>query len=153
MMRLLKQMGGWGVRALFVAIVLATSAAHAAAPVVSAGELLGATGVNVDGTVYDIQFVEGSCIDVYDGCDDVSDFPFATLADATLAAQALLDQVLLDSASGDFDTFPDQVFGCAHPTVCGSQIPFALPDPTTVKATSAINSNVETSDSVSDFDW
>ncbi len=152
-MRNWKQTNGWGIGVLLAAIVLATPAAHAAAPIVVAGELLGATGVNVGGVVYDIQFVEGSCIDVYGGCDELSDFPFATFGDATVAAQALLDQVLRDTVAGDFDTYPDQVFGCAYPTICGAQIPFALPDATNVTAMSAINSDIETSDSVGDFDW
>jgi hypothetical protein len=153
MMRELKPICEWGFGSLLVAIVLATAEAHAAVPVVVGGELLGATGVNVGGAVYDVDFVEGSCIDVYGGCDDVSDFPFTTLADATLAAQALLDQVLRDTASGDFDTFPDQVFGCAHPTVCGAQTPFALPDATNATIASAVNSSVEESDSVAELDW
>ena len=153
MVRELKQMSGWGFGALFVAAVLATSGAHAAAPDVVGGELLGATGVNVGGAVYDVHFVEGSCIDVYDGCDDVSDFPFTILADATLAAQALLDQVLRDTASGDFDTFPAEVFGCANPAVCGAQVPFALPDATNVTITSAVNSSAEESDSVAEIVW
>jgi len=144
---------GWGLGALLVAAVLAASGAHAAAPDVVDGELLGATGVKVGGSVYDVHFVDGSCIDVYGGCDDVSDFPFTTLADATLAAQALLDLVLRDSAAGDFDTFPDAVLGCAHPAVCGAQIPFALPDATNVTITSAVNSSVEEDDSVAELDW
>ena len=92
-MRILGWVRSWSFSVVLVAIFLATAGAQAAAPVVVAGELVGATGVNVGGTVYDVQFVDGSCIDVYGGCDEVSDFPFTTLADATLAAQALLDQV------------------------------------------------------------
>ena len=153
MSRVPKQLCGSGCGALVVAIVLATSGAHAAAPEVVGGELVGATGVNVGGSVYDIQFVDGSCIDVYDGCDDVSDFPFATLGDATLAAEALLDQILEDTAAGDFDTFPDTVFGCTNVAVCGAQIPFALPDATNVTITSAVNSSVEENDAVVELDW
>ena len=40
MMRELKQVSGWGLGALLVAIVLATSGANAAAPVVVAGDQL-----------------------------------------------------------------------------------------------------------------
>jgi len=39
-----------------------------ATPVVVGGELVGATNVNVGGTLYDVQFVEGTCVDLYDGC-------------------------------------------------------------------------------------
>jgi len=60
-MRILKRVSGWGGSALVVAIFLATSGARAAVPTVVGGELLGATGVNVGGSVYDVQIVEGTC--------------------------------------------------------------------------------------------
>jgi hypothetical protein len=77
-MRMLKWAGSWGASALLLAIFLTISgAAQAAAPVVVSGELLGATGINVDGKVYDVQFVEGTCVDIYGGCDALSDFTFS----------------------------------------------------------------------------
>jgi hypothetical protein len=73
---MLKRASGWSSLVLVVSILLAISGAQAAAPIVSGGgELLGATGVNVAGTVYDVQIVEGTCVDLYDGCDDLSDPP------------------------------------------------------------------------------
>ena len=90
MKRILKRVSEWGLWALVVVIFLATSGAQAAVPVIVGGELLGATGVNVGGTVYDVQFVEGTCVDLYGGCDDLSDFTFTNLADALLAGQARL---------------------------------------------------------------
>ena len=51
---------------------------------------LDAFGLNVGGSVYDVAFVEGTCIDLFDGCDEVSDSAFTSLADAPLASQALL---------------------------------------------------------------
>jgi hypothetical protein len=96
MIRTLKRVSGWCSWALVVAIFLATSGAQAAVLIVVGGELQGATDVNVGGTLYDVQFVEGTCIDLYDGCDDVSDFAFVTVADAFVAAEALLEQVVLD---------------------------------------------------------
>ena len=53
-----------------------------------------------DGNLYDVQFLDGSCISLFNGCDDVSDFTFQTQAAAILASQALLDQVLLDGGGG-----------------------------------------------------
>ena len=38
------------------------------------GQLVGATGVEVDGSFYDVVFDEGSCVSIFSGCDEVSDF-------------------------------------------------------------------------------
>src|SRR5690606_7201977 len=51
-------------------------------------ELLGATGVAVDGALYDVLFVDGSCIALFDGCDAPTDFAFTAQAAAEAAAQA-----------------------------------------------------------------
>ncbi|OUR79662.1 hypothetical protein A9Q83_04535 [Alphaproteobacteria bacterium 46_93_T64] len=73
----------------------------------SSGLLNGATGVVVGGSNYNVTFIEDTCINAFDGCDQVSDFTFQTAAGARLASQALLDQVLL----GAFDTSPELVAG------------------------------------------
>jgi hypothetical protein len=78
------------------------------------GILTGATGVNVGGTLYDVQFLDGSCISLFTGCDATDDFAFATRADAGIAAQALLDQVFTDTNLGQFDSDVDQTNGCTN---------------------------------------
>src|SRR6476646_4971763 len=70
--------------------------------IVSGGKLTGATSVDVNGTLYDVEFLDGSCITVFGGCDSVSDLAFNTDGDASAAAQALLDQVF----TGIYDTQP-----------------------------------------------
>ena len=85
---------------------------------IAGGLLVGASGVDVGGEFYDVTFVDGTCIDSFAGCDEVTDFAFADLASATLASQALLDQVLLDGASGAFDSTPSLTAGCPGPTLC-----------------------------------
>ena len=74
------------------------------------GQLTGATGVDVGGVLYDVEFVEGTCIAAFDGCDEQSDF-LNDLFDPFAASQALLDFVLLDTEAGDFDTMPDLTRG------------------------------------------
>jgi len=101
-----------------LACLLLSSAAEAVSLNVSGGQLLGAFDVDVNGTLYDVVFVEGTCIDVFTGCDETSDFDFATSADAQSAAQALLDQVLLDGAQGTFDSDPELTFGCLLSNEC-----------------------------------
>lgn len=71
------------------------------------GQLTGALGVDVDGMSYDVTFVEGSCIELFNGCDASSDFVFTNLGTAESASQALLDQVFIDGAQGQFDSRPD----------------------------------------------
>ena len=90
MMRTPAWLSGLDRLAFIAAIFLATSGAQAAVPIVVGGELLGATGVNVGGTVYDVEIVEGTCVGLYRGCDDLSDFAFTTLADAEREANPVL---------------------------------------------------------------
>jgi len=97
---------------LAAVLVLMASGAQAATLNVVGGQLMGASGVLVDGSLYDVQFLDGTCIDLYNGCDDVSDFTFQTSASAVLASQALLDQVFLDGVYGQFDSSPPLTNGC-----------------------------------------
>jgi hypothetical protein len=100
-------------RKLITMVLLAVPAfADAATLLVENGELTGATGVQVNGRLYNVTFVDGSCIDLYSGCDSPLDFVFPDRASATLAAQALLDQVLLDGPAGAFDGNPRLTRGC-----------------------------------------
>jgi hypothetical protein len=115
---------------LAVGLVLMASSAQAATLNVVGGQLMGASGVLVDGNLYDVQFLDGACIDLYNGCDDVSDFTFQTQAAAILAAQALLDQVILDGGVGQFDSQPGLTFGCISLAVfCDVLTPYAFPIP------------------------
>ncbi len=112
----------------FVLVLVAASSAGAATLNVSGGQLLGASGVIVDGISYDVEFLDGTCIALYNGCDEVSDFTFQTEAAALLAAQALLDQVFLDGI-GFFDSAPELTNGCfpsQSPNTCGVGTPWDL---------------------------
>jgi len=116
-------------RKLFLAavLVLMASGAQAATLNVIGGQLMGASDVLVDGGFYDVQFLAGACIDLFNGCDDVSDFTFQTEASALLASQALLDQVFLDGPLGAFDSGPIFTNGCSSTNHCTVWSPFALP--------------------------
>lgn len=65
------------------------------------GQLMGASGVEVLGNFYDVEFVDGSCNSLFSGC---TDFTFSDAHAADLASYALLDQVLLDGPHGYFDS-------------------------------------------------
>jgi hypothetical protein len=108
-------------------LVVAPRPASAAASLVNgSGILTGAAGVNVNGTLYDVEFVDDTRAAVFDGCDSVNDFAFTTLADAAAASDALGVQVFVDGPSGQFDSFPNLTFGCIDAFICNATTPFAL---------------------------
>lgn len=117
------------------------------------GKLLGASGVDVGGRVYDVMFVDGTCIGLFGGCDSSSDFTFQTAADASAASQALLDQVFLDppASPGNFDTQPELTNGIASTSVAHAvtAYDFIADIPDTVLVYSADNFKSESSDGIS----
>ena len=56
------------------------------------GDLLGATGVSVNGTLYNVQFESGACTAIFSNCAG-STFAFVTSTDATAAAVALHTEI------------------------------------------------------------
>ena len=136
--------------ALAAVLVLMASGAQAVTLDVVGGQLMGASGVDVGGTLYDIEFLDGTCIAVFNGCDGVSDFTFQDSASAALASQALMEQVFLDGALGDFDSIPGltNVCGASAPH-CYFSTPFSvLISPPSVSAYYGFNRYTETDDAV-----
>ena len=102
-----------GLRAATLACALALAAAAAPAATLTldaAGRLLGARGVDVAGTLYDVSFMDGSCAELYAGCDAPSDFSFGTIDQARAASLALVNQVFNAAAATDAD--PTLTRGC-----------------------------------------
>jgi hypothetical protein len=127
-------------------LVLSVSSANAATYVLAGAfgsELQGANGVTVNGLSYNVEFQDGSCVSLFDGCNEVSDFTFNTAADADTASQALLDQVfnLLDT----YDTTPLSTRGISynHGFVW---TPYGLPSSNTVLVDSMVNFGGNTTD-------
>ena len=104
---------------LVAALVLMAGGAQAVTFNVIGGQLHGASNVLVGGSLYDVQFLDGTCIGLYSSCDDVSDFTFQTEASAVLASQALLDQVF-------FDFYPDETYGIGPVNYGIALTPYAL---------------------------
>ena len=98
----------WKLATAATALVLSTSANAATLSVDGAGILTGATDVDVGGSLYDVYFMDGTCNSLFNGC---SEFMFTDYASAGLAAQALLDQVLI----GVYDTDPNMTNGIEFP--------------------------------------
>ena len=87
--------------------------------------------------------MNGTCADIFSGCDHPLDFAFSDLDSVRAAGHALLDQVFLDGAGYSFDSYPTTVAACAanNPelvplttSVCWVHTPFSrygfLPDGT-----------------------
>lgn len=104
---------------LFLSVLSSTSWATPILQIDGTGKLTGATGVNVSGTFYDVQFVDGKCNDLFAGCDQPSDFIFATLAAADLASTALLNDVF----AGIYDSDPALTLGCSSSAICNVYTP------------------------------
>ena len=128
------------------AVGLTTSPAQAALLLVdSSGQLTGARNVEVSIggviTPFNVSFRDGTCVDLFSGCDANSDLDFTNEDDAQEAAAALIAQVFI----GIFDTDPSLTMGCSDPVVCQTLIPWLFKPrqneliPPQVLATLAIN--------------
>jgi hypothetical protein len=104
----------WRVLWLTLACFVSPLCTASAILTVQSGVLVGASNVDVGGALYNVSFVDGTCVDLFDGCDEVSDFTFRSEIDATNASQALLDQVFVDVAAGLFDANPPLTSGCEN---------------------------------------
>lgn len=114
--------------ALALCVMFAASSNAALVRIVDGGgKLIGASGVEVAGVSYNVEFVDGSCVSVFDGCDEAgADFLFHTVADAQAASLSLLAIVLTNSPDGLFDDDPSQTFGCSHLVKCDVLTPFSI---------------------------
>ena len=72
-------------------MLVCAGSVNAATVVMSGAQLMGATGVQVNGASYDVAFLDGSCNSRYNGCTGL---PFTTSSEGLAASQALIDQVL-----------------------------------------------------------
>ncbi len=88
---------------------------------VTAGKLVGASGVVVDGQTYSVSFQDGTCATVFAPCGETGTFPFGTEQSALAAMSALQTQVL----PGFYDINPDQIVGCGGLGLCQITTPFA----------------------------
>ena len=100
-------MGTRGIVKILCIVLLMFACVHttwAATLLFDGDELIGATDVAVNGSLYDVSFVDGTAYDVY---GDPLSFTFNDSASAYAAALALLDQVFL----GDYDANPELTYG------------------------------------------
>jgi len=136
---------------LFFVVALAIAPAKAVILNVDpiSGELTGAQNVDVNGTLWDVSFQDGTCIALFNGCDQISDFAFTDSASALAATTALMNTVFVDGPSGNFDALPTLTRGCTIGGPCSILVPFNLTvvawKPTVVTK-AFINSSIEADD-------
>lgn len=133
--------------AALVAALGITQAADAAEYVLSGAELVGATNVKIAGSFYDVEFVDGTCIGLFSGCNENADFDFDD-ATGDLAAQALLDQVF---GAGDlYDTNPEASAGLENTHYGDIWVPTHMRDANHVWAAVVRNYEDDLADSIVD---
>jgi len=121
------------------AFALATSnVAFAAVLRIENDILMGASGVLVDGVLYDVSFRDGPNTDLLS--------PFTTQEQATSASLALLSQVLID----DYDTLSKKTNGCTHNTACIAFTSYGRDSFNNVLVVEALNRRVVESSSLGD---
>ena len=133
---------------VFLTLILSTSA-YSATLVIEDGQLVGADGITFDSYTGSVRFVDGSCADIFNGCDEPSDLVFATLTStenearvlALSASSALLTQVF--DANPLYDLNIELTFGCEQTTAvalvfCGILTPYST-DGTTVLTANMTN--------------
>jgi hypothetical protein len=108
-------MSGWSSNyswRFFVLFFALTSGAVAAEPILifEDGTLVGARTLDVEGVLYRVAFVDGSCVELLKGCDEPGDFPFDSVAQAETAS-AVLQAVL--STRGYTIRGCDPDYGCS----------------------------------------
>lgn len=128
------------------------SGAQAVTLHVAGGKLTGASGVEVDGVLYDVEFRDGTCIALFDGCDSASDFTFKDETSAKHASQALLDSVFIDQGDSTqaYDTNPALTAGCGFPGECVVVTPYsvAISPPSPLSTITAYNEDIIATDAV-----
>ena len=87
-------------------LVMGFATVQAATPTLSGA---GATNVDVNGTLYDVSFTNGSCISLFTGCDEISDFTFQ---DQTAADAAKVSLRLLFAETPSLLEDPSLIEGC-----------------------------------------
>lgn len=93
------------------------------------GKLLGATGIVLDGTAYNVEFLDGSCAELFGNCDSNNDDQWDFIRIDWRLIWIIADEVL----TGDFDTRPSLTNGCdlgppGDPDYCEINVPVGTGD-------------------------
>ena len=116
-------------RILLALMVLTMGAtAHAASLRINGdGHVEGVDGIVIGTATYDATFVDGTCVEIFSGCDEISDFQLGE-ADALTAATQITDAF----TGSAYQHEPDEIVGCTDtPSICRIAIPWDPSSPAT----------------------
>ena len=112
-------------------ISLMLSAGASAMPILVTdltGQVTGATGFEVGSMNYSMEFVDGACNALFDGCDEASDFEVGGTTQALLTEnffEEFLSNVLTFD-DGSLDANPNLATGCDEMDFCQGYSPIAV---------------------------
>lgn len=109
----------------FALLIALSSHANAALLITDNNQLIGADGIEVDGSFFDVRFIDSTCTAVFGVCSS-SNFTFQGQAAGFLAAAALRDQVFNTVSGMPFDIDPELIFGCTSTVTCQILIPVSI---------------------------
>ena len=116
-------LGSISISLLFVALFY--SSAFSTTLKIEDGQLMGATDVLVKSEFYHVDFVDGAAADIfYKPASSEYVFTFTTMETAKEAAEALLDQVFINTNEYDFDDIPSLTAGISDSSVGNILIPY-----------------------------
>lgn len=93
--------------------------------ITDAGQLTGARNVVVNGIDFDVDFIDGTCVELFSGCDSNEDFFFQTFQPAIQASTALNHQVFV----GEYDDNTAAIRGCEDAQRCDIYTPYISLNP------------------------
>lgn len=124
MLRFKSFLGSICISMLFVGLFYTT--VFSATLLVIDGQLVGAEDVSVNGTYYDVTFIDGETVDLFsDGSGGVT-FDFSTVEEATIAAQALATQAFANGYLWVFETIQGIEYGAYEADLFGAIYPGAV---------------------------
>ena len=106
---------------LFLMLILSSNT-YSATLVIEGGQLIGADGITFDGYTGSVRFVEGTCEDLFNGCDDASDLVFQSHTSSNFEAEQLANAANFSLLNQVFNAFPlydlnvELTFGCKEGT-------------------------------------
>ncbi|MEM7740110.1 MAG: hypothetical protein AAF225_04855 [Pseudomonadota bacterium] len=106
---------------LFAFVYFFNGSAFAADIIKDGTTIIGIDGLVIGSTIYNVDFLDGTCLDLFDGCNDDDDFFFQEEDEAEDAAQSIVD-ILAGQE-------PEDVSGCIFTGNCQIRVYF---DPTGV---------------------
>ncbi len=104
-------------------LLLLMQSTQAASLVVNSNNIVtGASGVSVNGILYDVAIGDGTCVSLFNGCDQPADFPFTSSSETSDALNALFSLI----SQSPYQQSPTSFSGCVSPVICALATPYSL---------------------------